>query len=54
MYGEKAVLETESLELQRRLAQLKAEREKAFVAVEEVCDFWYRITYEFVFFVSLW
>jgi hypothetical protein len=27
VYGEKAVLETESLELQRRLAQLKAERE---------------------------
>jgi len=36
VYGEKAVLETESLELQRRLAQLKAEREKAFLAVQEM------------------
>ena len=39
MYGEKAVLGTESQELQRRLAQLKAEKEKAFLTVEEACGF---------------
>jgi len=36
VYGEKAVLETESVELQRRLAQLKADREKACLAVQEM------------------
>lgn len=32
------MLETESVELQRRLAQLKADREKACLAVQEVYD----------------
>lgn len=36
VYGEKAVLGTESLELQRRLAHLKAEMKQAFAAVEEI------------------
>ncbi|XP_073395245.1 uncharacterized protein [Physcomitrium patens] len=36
VYGEKAVLGTESQELQRRLAQLKEEKERAFAAVEEM------------------
>jgi hypothetical protein len=36
VYGEKAVLGTESQELQRRLAQLKAEKEKAFKSVAEM------------------
>lgn len=37
VYGEKAVLATESQELQRRLIQLRAEKDKAFAAVSEVC-----------------
>lgn len=41
VYGEKAVLGTESQELQRRLAQLKIEKDKAFAAVNEVCDILY-------------
>ncbi len=37
VYGEKSMLATESRELQSRLAKLKAENEKAFSAINEVC-----------------